>query len=119
MKQQGRRSAGQARKIVDRAIGKAEIPFNRMMPIGSRDFGRVESSNEAITIIGNIAAQAGKSAASEIKALRMSRVYAQSARIILETPDGQKNIVATARQLPQKKYFKKYTPGTVLHAVKK
>lgn len=86
--------------------------------VKGRDFNTVEDSNEAVSIIRSIADYAGKSAAAEAKALDMPKVYAQSKKVIVETADGNKTVVDTAEDLPEKKFFKKYTPGTVMHAIK-
>lgn len=89
------------------------------IPIKNRDFNEVENSKQAVNVIGSIAAYAGKSAASEAKALQMPKVYAKSAKVIIETAAGKKTIVATAENIPGKKFYKKYTPGTIMHAIEK
>ncbi|HEX5555380.1 MAG TPA: hypothetical protein VFX43_19225 [Chitinophagaceae bacterium] len=88
-------------------------------PVKGRDFNAVENSRQAVTLISSIAAYAGKSAASEAKALHMPKVYANTAKVIIETVDGKKAVVATANNIPGKKYYRKYTSGTIMHATDK
>jgi hypothetical protein len=99
-------------KIISYDGGEASL-------IRSRDFSAVEDSSNAVAIIGSIAAAAGKSAASEARALGMPKVYASATKVIMETADGKKTVIDTADNIPGKKYFKKYTPGTVMHAIDK
>ena len=87
--------------------------------IKSKDFSAVENSRQAVAIIRSIAASAGKSAASEAKALHMPKVYANKAKVIGETVDGKKTVIATADNIPGKKFYSKYTSGTIMYAIEK
>lgn len=97
------------------------LSYNRGLssPFNGKDFNAVENSREAVVLIGSIAAYAGKSAASEAKALRMSKVYANTAKVIVETADGEKAVIATADNIPGKKYYRKYISGTIMHVIDK
>lgn len=88
-------------------------------PISSKDFNAVENSKKAVDLIGSIAAYAGKSAASEAKALHMPKVYANTVKVIIETVGGEKTVVATADNIPGKKYYRRYISGTIMHATDK
>ena len=88
---------------------------NKAWPIKNKDFSTVENSRHAVAIIRSIAAAAGRSAASEAEALRIPKVYATKTKVILETADGKKAVIATADNIPGKNFYRKYPAGAIMH----
>jgi hypothetical protein len=69
-------------------------------------------------IIGQIAAKAGKSAATEAKVAGLSQIFARNNQIIRLYPDGKEEVVSDITLGASKFYFI-YKPATVLHAGEK
>lgn len=76
------------------------------------NFSDIENSPRGRNIIRKLAADAGRAAASEAKAVGLPRVFARGNTIIREYSDGRKEIIATSRG---EGYFIRKKLG-VLHA---
>lgn len=103
-----RRRVGRHEKRRDEAL------LQRML-LNSRDFSAVEDSPEAIALIREIAAKAGKGAAVQAKAAGISRIFARHNQVIRVSTDGREEIVAT-HPSPGRDFYVHYKAGTVFHA---
>lgn len=92
--------------------------LNYLVSFNERDFEKIEDSISSTDIVKALASYAGKSAASEAKAKGLPMVYATTTKVVLVKANGLRTIIDSAEELPGGKYFKKYTPGTVLYATK-
>ena len=62
-------------------------------------------------LITELAAIAGESAFSEAQALKLPKVFATTDQVILQQPDGSKEILVTAAAERHGAYFQRFTQG--------
>lgn len=72
--------------------------------------GDAEESPNFHQFITELAAVAGESAFSEAQALRLPKVFATTDHVILQQPDGTKEILVTAMSEQHTAYFQRFTP---------
>jgi len=78
----------------------------------------IESSPSGSDEIQKLVREAGQAAASEAKAVGIPKVFAKDSEILKQYPDGRVEIIAIAKDLKRKMFFRPIKPG-VLHARKK
>ena len=103
------------RRIAGRHGKRRDGALLQQMLLSSRDFSAVEDSPEAIALIREIVAKAGKGAAVQAKAAGISRIFVRRNQVVRVSNDGREEIVAT-HPSQGRDFYVHYKAGTVFHA---